>query len=102
MKPGASNFKNVIKALKLARTDLNEIISSFEYMDLETMKAVTSKLGLKWVLPKYSFYMLVEVAGSNADHDKEKLDNYLQNLMKNEIVADGIVASSEQDRQVKS
>ena len=38
------------------------------------------------------FYMLVELSGSNAAHDGEKLDAYLEATMSDGVVADGTVA----------
>ena len=38
------------------------------------------------------FYMLVELSGSNAAHDGEKLDAYLEATMGDGVVADGTVA----------
>jgi|NorSeaMetagenome_1021524.scaffolds.fasta_scaffold110505_2 FAD/FMN-containing dehydrogenase len=38
------------------------------------------------------FYMLVELSGSNAAHDGEKLDAYLEATMGAGVVADGTVA----------
>ena len=38
------------------------------------------------------FYMLVELSGSNAAHDGEKLDAYLEATMGDGVVAEGTVA----------
>jgi FAD/FMN-containing dehydrogenase len=37
--------------------------------------------------------MLFETSGSNEDHDKEKLNNFLKNAMEQSIIVDGVVTS---------
>jgi len=42
-----------------------------------------------------SFYVLIETSGSNKDHDDEKLNALMEDLMENEVVSDGVVAQDE-------
>ncbi|KAI5844165.1 D-lactate dehydrogenase 2 [Tricharina praecox] len=78
------------------KQQLSEILSAFEFMDSSSqafVKLVTrKKLPLETQAP---FYVLIETSGSNTEHDKEKLDTLLENLMENEDVSDGTVAESE-------
>lgn len=48
----------------------------------------------------YPFYVLVEISGSNKSHDDEKLQNFLEKLLTNEIVTNGVVAQD--DTQITS
>lgn len=43
----------------------------------------------------YPFYCLVETSGSNSDHDSEKLQAFLEDVMEKEIVSDGTLAQDE-------
>ena len=40
---------------------------------------------------EYPFYILIETSGSNATHDEEKLNDFLQHIMETELVCDGTV-----------
>lgn len=62
------------------------------------MQAVTNNLKLKNVLSEFPFYILLETSGSNSTHDNEKLETFLQNVMNQNLVVDGVVASSEKER----
>lgn len=42
-----------------------------------------------------TFYILIETQGSNSRHDGEKLEVFLEGLLENGIVEDGVVANSE-------
>lgn len=41
----------------------------------------------------YPFYLLIETSGSNAEHDEEKLNKYLEKYLSNGIVLDGTVTN---------
>ena len=49
---------------------------------------------------EHPFYCLIETSGSNAEHDNEKLEKFLEYVMEKEIVLDGVVAQDE--TQVKA
>lgn len=44
-------------------------------------------------IEKYPFYMLFETSGSNDEHDKEKLNNFLKNAMEKSIIVDGVATN---------
>ena len=57
------------------------------------MHTVTSKKRpLEEIHP---FYCLIETSGSNADHDSEKLEKFLELVMGQDIVSDGVLAQDE-------
>lgn len=45
------------------------------------------------------FYLLVEAAGSNQDHDQEKMETFLQDCIEAQDCIDGVVASSGEQRK---
>src|SRR5437667_8078469 len=48
----------------------------------------------------HPFYCLIETSGSNAEHDMEKLERFLEHVVGKEIVSDGVLAQDE--TQVKN
>lgn len=58
------------------------------------MALVEKHLGLTNPISSAPFYVLVEVSGSHVDHDKEKLDFFLEKVMTDRSVADGTVATN--------
>lgn len=91
------SFAAVQQVLKHAKQSLGEILSAVEFLDQESMDMATQHLpgvsnpltqagpdaaqqqqqqdGLE---PGGPFYMVVETQGSNAAHDKEKLEGFLE------------------------
>ena len=44
---------------------------------------------------EFPFYVLVETAGSNAEHDTEKLGSFLEEVMGDGTVLDGVLAQDD-------
>lgn len=91
---GLDSYENVQRLFKAAKTDLEEILSAFEFFDRPCLDLVTkyidnSRDPLSVNCP---FYVLVETSGSNATHDSEKLNSFLEKVLESEIVADGVLA----------
>jgi FAD/FMN-containing dehydrogenase len=98
---GLESYEKVQTAFREAKGQLGEILSAFELMDGESQKIVGRVTKNKEPLEgEYPFYCLIETSGSNAEHDNEKLESFLEYVMEKEIVADGVVAQDE--TQVKS
>jgi FAD/FMN-containing dehydrogenase len=98
---GLPSFMNVQKAFKEAKLQLGEILSAFELMDSQSQAFVHRVTGNKRPLEgEHPFYCLIETSGSNAEHDTEKLEKFLEHVMGEEIVSDGVLAQDE--TQVKS
>ncbi|KAG0380822.1 hypothetical protein BGX24_004669 [Mortierella sp. AD032] len=92
---GLDTFDQVQAAFKRSKDELSEILSAFEFWDQGAIKLVKEHLvaGANDPLESlHNFYVLVETSGSNKDHDDEKLNSYLEGLMGDEIVQDGVVA----------
>jgi len=90
---GLKDFDSVLNTFKRVKQDLGEILSSCEYLDAAAMDCVTKNLKLKNPIDEYPFYMLIESSGSNGAHDEEKLNRFLEDIISEEIVADGTLAS---------
>ncbi|KAF2021208.1 hypothetical protein BU24DRAFT_487673 [Aaosphaeria arxii CBS 175.79] len=93
---GLESFEQAQKAFTEAKSHLSEILSAFEMMDGRTQKIIQKVAGTKLPLEgDYPFYCLIETSGSNADHDSEKLQNFLEHVMETEIVQDGVLAQDQ-------
>lgn len=98
---GLESYEKVQLAFREAKGQLSEILSAFELMDSRSQDYVHTVTGNKRPLEgAHPFYCLIETSGSNAEHDNEKLEKFLEFVMEKEIVSDGVVAQDE--TQVKS
>ncbi len=93
---GIESFEQVQLAFRQAKIQLSEILSAFELMDERSLRIVHDVTKNKRPLEsQYPFYCLIETSGSNADHDGEKLQSFLEDVMDKGIVADGTLAQDE-------
>ena len=93
---GLESYEKAQQAFKEAKKLLGEILSAFEMMDGQSQQLYSKVSGQKLPLEgEYPFYCLVETSGSNTDHDSEKLNHFLEHVMGEEIVSDGVVAENE-------
>lgn len=79
--------------MRRAKGGLAEILSSCELIDRSALDCVTTNLALRSPIDDHAFYVLLETAGSDADHDAEKLNRLLEQLLHQQIVSDGTVAA---------
>ena len=101
--------------MRLAKSFLGEILSSIEFVDQSSLKCVTTQLKLVSPIDNFPFYILFETSGMwfrrtvvallsalfahiystgcHPDHDAEKFDLFLEYLLKNGTIADGIIAA---------
>ncbi|EEH37248.2 D-lactate dehydrogenase [Paracoccidioides lutzii Pb01] len=97
---GIESYEQALKAFLEAKGQLSEILSAFELMDGRSQDMVHKVTGLKKPLEgSYPFYCLVETSGSNGEHDNEKLEGFLEHVMDESIVADGVLAQDETQAQ---
>ena len=93
---GLESFEQVQQAYLAAKGQLSEILSAFELMDGRSQGLVIESTGNKHPLEgEYPFYCLVETSGSNEEHDMAKLESFLESVMSDGIVADGVLAQDE-------
>lgn len=92
---GLDTFDQVQAAFKRSKEELSEILSAFEFWDKAAIGLVKQHLAVGANDPLQSthpFYVLIETSGSNKEHDDEKLGAYLEGLMTEGVVQDGVVA----------
>ncbi|KAK9460375.1 uncharacterized protein V1516DRAFT_676456 [Lipomyces oligophaga] len=98
---GLDSYEKVQQAFVRAKSELGEILSAFEFMDKQSQVQVAKYSERQKPLDEqHNFYVLVETSGSDAAHDGEKLQNYLERLMESDLIEDGVVAQDE--TQIKS
>ena len=87
----------MIDIFKLAKKDLNEILSAFEFMDSESMKSVYENLQLQnpFKLDDCEFYCLAETHGSCDEHDKAKIETFYSSLTSFKLCSDAIIAEND-------
>ena len=96
---GLESYEKVQEAFRAAKSQLSEILSAFELMDGQSQDLVHRVTQKKRPLEEsYPFYCLIETSGSNSDHDSEKLESFLENVMGEGIVSDGVLAQDETQR----
>ena len=83
----------MLETFQVAKSNLGETLSAFEFMDNLSMACVCSNLGLSNPIGDSNFYVLVETSGSNAAHDEEKLSGFLDKALGNGIVLDGTMTT---------
>ncbi|EMC93781.1 hypothetical protein BAUCODRAFT_150031 [Baudoinia panamericana UAMH 10762] len=97
---GLESYEKVQQAFREAKKQLSEILSAFEMMDGQAQKLYAKANGARLPLEgEHPFYCLIETSGSNTDHDSEKLNTFLEHVMGEEIVSDGVVAQDESQLQ---
>jgi FAD/FMN-containing dehydrogenase len=93
---GLESYEKVQQAFKEAKGKLSEILSAFELMDSHSQDLVYEVTKNKRPLETgHPFYCLIETSGSNSEHDNEKLQSFLEDVIGKEIVTDGVVAENE-------
>jgi FAD/FMN-containing dehydrogenase len=98
---GADSFGKIQQAFREAKSQLSEILSAFELMDSYSQDMVHRVRQTKRPLDgEHPFYCLIETSGSNSEHDAEKLERFLEDVMSKEVIADGVVAQDQ--TQIKS
>jgi len=72
---------------------LGEVLSAFEFLDDQCMDCVRTNLKYRNPIEDYPFYVLVELSGSNSDHDQEKLNSFLEQVISDGTALDGTVSA---------
>lgn len=93
-------FDEVRKLMLLSKQRLGEILSAYEFMDCESVTMATKHLShisnpLGQDDSDRSCYVLIETAGSDPDHDRAKLDRFVEEAFESGLASDGVIAESE-------
>lgn len=91
------NFEAVQKLFVRAKHELSEVLSAFEFMDNKSQALTKEHLkDISHPLEgEYPFYVLIETAGANKEHNDAKLEAFLEKVMEEELVVDGVMAQDE-------
>jgi FAD/FMN-containing dehydrogenase len=93
------NFNDVRRTYSRARNCLAEVLSAVEFADRESLDILFSEFPGVHREPfqeSYPFHMLIEVSGSDSNHDREKMDSFLEHCLLEGLIEDGIVAQDVQ------
>lgn len=97
---GVRRYEDVCETYRQAKEHLSEILSAFEMMDGNSQQLygqVTKKsrpLG-----GDFPFYCLIETHGSDGEHNSEKLETFMQHVLREGTVTDGVLAQDEKQRR---
>lgn len=100
------DFDNVKSLLRMAKEKLGEILSAYEFMDKQSVDLALKHLSHvsdplrdetenESVAASGSGLVLVECAGSNAEHNRVKLESFLESAFEDGLVSNGVIAESE-------
>lgn len=90
-----SDYSNCQKLLLEAKRKLGEILSAYEFLDVQSLDLVLKHLeGARNPLPPpmHNFYILIETTGSDESSDKEKLEAFLLHSLESGLISDGVLA----------
>ena len=86
------SYRDLLRALSLAKSRLGEIVSALEFIDEEAMLVMDTHMGMKCPISPAPFFFFIETSGSNQEHDRQKLDEFLEEVYGRAVVVDGTVA----------
>ena len=87
-------YSDVLAVMHAAKSDLGEILAAFEWMDQSIVRLIDAKHARSPLLIQEDlrYFILIETHGSNERHDYEKMEVFLDRVMSDAIVADGVLA----------
>ncbi|KAI8093077.1 uncharacterized protein BX664DRAFT_328869 [Halteromyces radiatus] len=98
---GFATFEQVVQAFSKAKKCLPETISAFEVLDRESIECV-AQLGYQQpsnaVFPistQHNLYVIMETAGTDPEYENKKAIKFTEDLLKEGIALNGIVAKDE-------
>lgn len=96
------SFRNVLDVFKLAKSELNEILSAFEFMDGESVRALGENLQLenpflavdRTLVEQCKFYCLAETHGSCDESDVKKIEKFYDKLVAKNLTKSALIAEN--------
>lgn len=98
--PGLENFAKVLQTFNAAKSELGEILSAVEVMDSATIEFGRVFNKVESPIGDNPFYLLIETAGSNEQHDYEKLNTFLELALEKQLVLNGTVVQESIKKEV--
>lgn len=93
------SFEKIQQVFRAARESLGEILSAYEFWDESCEEILQEEHHGKIFEETGGFYVLIETSGSDMTHDQEKLNRFLEMVMGDGIVKDGIVAQDQKQQE---
>ena len=93
-----TSFDSVQELFTRARAALGEILSAFEFWDSQCEGALAEHHPSLFAQGETGFFVLIETAGSNAEHDTSKLTSFLESIMSEGLVEDGVLAQDQRQQ----
>eukprot|EP00005_Dracoamoeba_jomungandri_P013049 CAMPEP_0174277288 /NCGR_PEP_ID=MMETSP0439-20130205/60851_1 /TAXON_ID=0 /ORGANISM="Stereomyxa ramosa, Strain Chinc5" /LENGTH=389 /DNA_ID=CAMNT_0015369597 /DNA_START=501 /DNA_END=1667 /DNA_ORIENTATION=+ len=89
-----NNFDDIQSTFVLAKQQLGEILSAYEFFDRGCLDLTISQLGYKDPLSDTPapFYVVLETSGSNPVHDQQKLEQFFSSGMEEGLIIDGTIS----------
>ena len=89
------SYEGVVELLGASRRRLGPMLSAFEVMWADYWELIATTPGLRMPLPQgHAFHVLIEVQGTDAEHDGAKFDAFLESQVEAGILTDAAVAQS--------
>lgn len=85
-------FECLLKVLVTAKHRLAEILSACEFMDAASIECARRNLGLEPPMES-PFYALIETHGMDGEHDSDKIDKFVNEVMGEGLATDGTLAT---------
>lgn len=94
---GLKDYPSVRETFVQASNSLGEILSAVEFVDQKAVETVLDQTpGTRYPLGEpFPFHVLIETSGSNSEHDSDKLNLFLDEVMTGGLVQDGVLAQDE-------
>ncbi|WFD04707.1 (R)-2-hydroxyglutarate--pyruvate transhydrogenase [Malassezia vespertilionis] len=95
---GLDSYEAVQQTFRTVRKYCGEILSAFEFVDADTFNVVMNSKVQSHKNPftePHRMYVLVETSGSNKEHDDEKMQLLLEELLESGLISDGVLAQDE-------
>ncbi|XP_064460545.1 D-2-hydroxyglutarate dehydrogenase, mitochondrial-like [Ornithodoros turicata] len=89
---GCQTFNGVLQTFRAAKGMMPEFLSSFEFMDSESIRCLVENRGFTIPVKEHPFYLLIEVSGSEEDTLEDSLLKFVERVMKEDWVLDGTMA----------
>ncbi|GFY61672.1 d-2-hydroxyglutarate dehydrogenase, mitochondrial [Trichonephila inaurata madagascariensis] len=90
---GCNTFQDVLSTAKMVRQMLPELLSSLEMLDNQSADTLRDNLKLTVPIATHPFYVLVEISGTDAQYNEQKLNECLSLLMEKNHISDGTIAT---------
>eukprot|EP00924_Labyrinthula_sp_SR-Ha-C_P013716 augustus_masked-scaffold_5-processed-gene-11.36-mRNA-1 protein AED:0.01 eAED:0.03 QI:0/-1/0/1/-1/1/1/0/495 len=83
---GFKNFSSLERCIEIIKASLAEVVSAVEFWDDQAMHLHMGRDVRNPFSLVFPFYLLVETNGSNVDHDIEKIENFIEEMVSEDLL----------------